>query len=312
MVSSVALSYLPREWQNRLREGADVAGRVERHDVTKSVAAICGATALLLLSALPALAASSRPAPGGPLGNDVSFPQCGGRLPTVSSFAIVGVNDGLANTTNPCLSQELRWASGASGISAQPKASLYVNTGNPGNLGVLDWPVNNIDPASQVIVVDPYGACTGMDTQSCAWQYGWNMADFDAQRRGVLDPSRYMWWLDVETGNSWETNTANNMADLEGMVAYFRSIGAATGVYSTGLQWARVAGAVPKGSSLSGMESWIPGAESWEGAMANCGVAPLTARGTVTVTQWEPKKGIDGDYWCTNVAHEGSAGKIAE
>lgn len=147
-------------------------------------------------------------------GNDVSYPQCGATLPSGQAFGIVGVNDGLANTTNPCLAAEMSWAAGSTGTTSQPKVALYVNTANPGNLGVADWPANDVDPVTGQPDPDPYGTCSGGDDQACAWQYGWNMADLDAQRRGVANPDTYRWWLDVETANSWESNTENNDADL--------------------------------------------------------------------------------------------------
>src|SRR5687767_1740342 len=66
------------------------------------------------------------------IGYDVSWPQCGKSLPTGHAFGIVGVNDGIASTTNSCLGALLQWAHRASGATAQPKAQLYVNTANPG------------------------------------------------------------------------------------------------------------------------------------------------------------------------------------
>jgi len=229
-------------------------------------------------------------------GNDVSYPQCGKSLPTNQAFGIFGVNDGLANTTNPCLATEITWAQSSTGTTSQPKAALYVNTANPGNLGVADWPMSNVDPVTGLIDADPYGACTGGDTAACAWQYGWNMADLDAQERGVTGPAAYRWWLDVETGNSWESNTVNNRADLEGMVAYFQGLGATVGVYSTSYEWSKIAGTVTSTSSLYSLADWIPGARSLSGAKTNCGLRPLTGGGLVTVTQWTAA--IDGDYAC--------------
>ena len=41
-------------------------------------------------------------------GYDASFPQCSGSYPSNPLFGIVGVNGGLANTANPCMSGELR------------------------------------------------------------------------------------------------------------------------------------------------------------------------------------------------------------
>lgn len=40
------------------------------------------------------------------VGYDVSYPQCGGRLPKDLAFGIVGVSDGLAYGQNPCLAQQ--------------------------------------------------------------------------------------------------------------------------------------------------------------------------------------------------------------
>ena len=230
----------------------------------------------------------SKPSGAVQTGNDVSWPQCGKTLPGDQLFGIVGVNGGLANTTNSCFEAELAWASASAGGTGQDKAALYVNTANPGNLHVADWPTSG-DNA--------YGTCTGGDDTACAYQYGWNMAALDASKRiGTHDPSTYKWWLDVETGNSWETNTANNTADLEGMVDYFTHVGARTGLYSTAYQWNQIAGTVAVGSSLYGLDSWLPGASSLSSAKANCSLRGLTG-GTVTVTQYVSKR-LDYDYSC--------------
>ena len=55
----------------------------------------------------PALAAYAAGTSGTPSGNDISYPQCGKTLPSRQAFGIVGVNEGLANTTNPCLATEI-------------------------------------------------------------------------------------------------------------------------------------------------------------------------------------------------------------
>src|SRR6266567_2464905 len=87
--------------------------------------------AFFSLAATPVLAAKpSVPA----IGNDISYPQCGKSLPTGQSFGIVGVNNGVAGSTNPCLLTELSWAQKPAKPSPQPAAQLYVNTGNPGDV----------------------------------------------------------------------------------------------------------------------------------------------------------------------------------
>lgn len=258
-----------------------------------SVLTVLGST-FLLVSPATALAARSPFHGGGgstsvTTGNDISWPQCGATLPKGQLFGIVGVNDGLANNTNPCFGTELSWANGSAGGTGQDKAALYVNTANPGNLGVADWPTTGTSTK--------YGSCTGGDDQACAYQYGWTMASLDATTRiGTSNPSGYLWWLDVETGNSWETNTANNDADLEGMTDYFQNIGARVGLYSTATQWHQIAGTVSPTSSLHGLNSWLPGASGLSSAKANCSLPALTG-GKTTVTQYVSRR-LDYDYSC--------------
>jgi hypothetical protein len=241
-------------------------------------------------------------------GYDVSYPQCNLALPSGQAFGIVAVNEGLPNNTNTCLADEISWAqlssgassSGASssGASKQPKASLYVNTADPGNHGITDWPVNNTDPLYGYQVWDPYGTCRGGNGQACAWLYGRNMAELDAKTRGVQNPGSYRWWLDVETLNSWEDNNpGNNRADLEGMAAYFLRIGARVGLYSTPKQFQPLTGTVKPGSPLYRLPDWIPGAKTLAQAKKNCRLAPLTSGGTVTVTQWKTKP-ANSDFSC--------------
>ncbi len=249
---------------------------------------LIGALAATIVGS-PALAA--RPTGGGTaylLGNDVSYPQCNKTLPSGQAFGIVGVNDGLANTTNPCLSAELAWAQGSTGATAQPKAQLYVNTANPGGLNTLSWPSSNVDPSGN-LAANPYGDCDHSNSLACAWQYGWNRAVEDATNRGVTDPSTYAWWLDVETGNSWDTTTggqARNVADLEGMIAEFEAIGTTAGIYSTTAQWQSIVGTVSPTSNLNGLNNWRPGARNHSGAQSNCSLTPLTSGGKVTITQY--------------------------
>lgn len=298
---------------------------------------------LVLLTASPVLAAellTRSPGTGSPApsGNDISYPQCGGSYPVGQAFGIVGLNDGRPNSLNPCLGQdpttasystsELYWAVASStGATTQPKASLYINTADPGNLysgtPIPDWPTAG---------TTPYGSCTttevktstgtyalGANTPACAWQYGYNKASqdsswltstadaIDAQAPPVAVTgavSGYEWWLDVETANTWLSGTggqAMNAADMEGMVYGLRQAGASAtgeiGIYSTTTQWDEIAGGIPSpSSSLFGLPTWIPGAGSLSGAIANCGVASFNG-GAVTLTQWVGTA-YDEDYAC--------------
>ena len=272
-----------------------------------------------------------------PTGNDISYPQCGSAFPAAPAFGIVGINDGLANTLNPCLGpsssypsytrSELYWAvASTTGATTQPKASLYVNTADPGNVyrrsPIKDWPTSG---------TTPYGSCTttrvtighttytlGQNSTACAWQYGYNKAAQDAAwlsgaataidtqlNASVVSSAvgTYPWWLDVETANTWQSGSsgqAMNVTDLQGMLAALQSAGATTlGAYSTASQWATVTGGTTTSASgsLYGLADWIPGATTLAGAQANCGLPPFTgAVGKVSLTQWAAT--FDNDYAC--------------
>jgi hypothetical protein len=240
--------------------------------------------------------AGSTPAPDHTvLGYDVSWPQCGGDLPEPRGFAVVGVNGGRPNTTNPCLAAQLTWAAGISGPATETPVALYVNTANPGVAGASWWPTSNAYRGANVR--NPYGNCDGADTAACAYIYGYAMAYDDANRRGVTDAAHHMWWLDVETGNSWSPDRAANAANLEGMTAYLQSIGAEVGIYSTTYQFGEIAGTVAPGSNLTKLKSWIAGATSRASARAYCSFSPLTSGGAVVLTQFTAGP-FDYDYPC--------------
>ncbi len=138
------------------------------------------------------------------------------------------MNGGLANNTNPCLSSQLSWAAGSSGGTSQAPVQLYVNTANPGKQASV-WPASNTLPNGGPTVANPYGACAGGYDRACSYVYGYTRAYDDARSRGVDSPASYRWWLDVETEGTWQADSTQNRADLEGMVAAFRAVGAQVG-----------------------------------------------------------------------------------
>lgn len=255
------------------------------------MAAVTLAGAVLAAPADAARPPSKGPGGGGgsttATGNDISYPQCGKPYPKGQAFGIVGVNGGLANNTNKCFADELAWAQQSSGATTQPKASLYVNTGNPSGAGPVWWPTSNTfydttdgtdsnDPltgGSQVTVPTPsYGDCSGTNDAGCAYVYGWAKAYEDFNHRGVPDPSSYTWWLDVETSNSWETPSSTdpgaaytaNIASLRGMIDYFTTQNVEIGIYCTPYQWGQITGITSPDASdpFAGVQTWIAGASS--------------------------------------------------
>lgn len=284
-----------------------------------TVKAVSCTVAVISMLILPATAHAARTHPTvNYLGNDISWPQCGKRLPTNQAFGIVGVNGGLANTTNACLTEQLIWASRSTGaVALQPKIQLYVNTANPGGLNTPSWPKNNVGPDG-VLSPNPseckigIDGVNGEDSIACAWQYGWNRAVEDVIDRFVpaaqatksptiyTNPANYTWWLDVETVNTWKTGDIgklSNAAVLEGMVAYFNSkLGAKVGIYSTSYQWGLIVGNTSTTSNLNGLDSWLAGASSTSAA-SFCAKPPLTVGGRVVLAQYVSKN-LDYDYSC--------------
>lgn len=280
----------------------------------------------LLLAIIPTPARAAPTYLGRPLGGvepnsvpavagaDVSYPECGGALPLGQAFGVVGVNGGRANTLNPCLAGELSWAAyKSSGDSVEPKVSVYLNTGDPGNsyLGeaVADWPNSGITPFGvclpTVIYARLFGA--GQVSLACAFEYGYQKSEADAlwlrkaARRDHLpsQPAAYPFWLDVETTNSWQNSTLLNAADLEGMVAALQLAGVVhLGVYAFAPQWDQITGGLVSlgAGSLVASSDWIPVGGSLATAESGCQQTPFVGT-TMAITQFFSGP-FDADFAC--------------
>ena len=230
---------------------------------------------------------------GGPRtarGYDVSYPQCNASLPSNALFAIVGVNGGRVFSVNPCLAAQIAWGGGTA-------AELYANTGNPGPSMSNFWPKGQTSPR----FCDPANA----DTADCAFDYGWNAAkhSFETaqaayQQLGIsTSPSATTWWLDVETSNSWRTDTTLNVAALQGGVAYLRDVAGVTklGFYSTTFQWGQITGGT---TSFSPAPSWGAGASSEKTARSLCASTTTSFTGGKLAMVQYIYQGLDADVRC--------------
>ncbi len=240
---------------------------------------------------------------------DVSYPQCGKRLPPPSAALagqqIVGVNGGRVFDPNPCLGlgdagdergSQLAWAG--------QDAALYANTGNPGPELSSHWPDGQSEPRACNTPSAP-----DRDTVDCAFDYGWNAAA-DSYQTAVAayislgwapadatrTPDANDWWLDVETGNSWRDDPALNVAALEGAVAYLESVDVESiGFYSTQRQWDAITG----GSlAFQAYPAWHAGASTLDEAQDNCDDPSFTG-GPLLLAQYLDN-GFDANYRCTN------------
>lgn len=264
--------------------------------------AVFAALLATCLSFAPGAAQAKSPKPprgGSPTGYDVSYPQCGSSLPTNVSFAIVGVNDGIVFSANPCLgagdgTSQLAWAE-----RFEPVPILYANTGDPGPGLSSHWPTGQTTPA----------ACDAAqpDSSACSYDYGWNAAA-DSYRDAVdayvslgqlpatatQTPQPNEWWLDVESANSWEASTTNNVSELQGEVAFLQSQGVSTiGFYANASDWKSITGGT---TAFASFPSWHPGAGSQHTAASLCGTAGVTG-GPTRYSQYAAG-GFDADARC--------------
>ena len=265
----------------------------------KPLRILAAACLLLAGQAAPAhagAAGAAAPRDAG-LGNDISWPQCGGDLPAPPAFAIIGVNGGRPDTVNPCLAGQLAWANRTAAAAGGTPAAVYVNTAATGPVESLWWPASNAYQGHDIS--NPYGTCDGSASPACTYVHGYAMAFNDVamlKEAGGSDVRR-TWWLDVETGNSWLPDTAANAAELEGMTAYLVEAGADVGIYSTGYQFGEIAGGVGPGSNLYKLRNWLAGADSASSAQEFCAAEPLTEGATVTTTQFTDGN-LDYNYLC--------------
>lgn len=260
--------------------------------------------ALVALTLVLPAAAGAKGKPGGggggggggssPAGYDISYPQCGGAYPGNVSFGIVGVNKGIVFGANPCLASELTWAE-----QHEANPILYANTGNPGPTLSSHWPKGQTSPQ----YCDPLQP----DSPECSYDYGWNAAA-DSYGDAVSayislgqlpagatqTPQPNEWWLDVESANSWETNTANNVYELQGEVAYLQSQGVtALGIYANANNWLTITGNT---TLFASRPSWRPGAGSQRTATSYCGTTGVTG-GAIKYSQYA-SSGYDADMRC--------------
>jgi hypothetical protein len=207
-------------------------------------------------------AASMVSAGAAPLvGPDISWPQCGRAYPAPSAFSVLGVNDGRPYTANPCLISEYQWA--RSGV-----VEFYMNTANPG-VGRGD-----------------------------AYNYGFGAAR-DAYTYATSHVSAgpgHLWWLDVETGNSWAPDQGANTAVIAGSIAFFRANGVRVGIYSTRYQWGIITG----GAGIPSVPNWVPGARSAAEAPSFCAAQRSFSGGPVVMAQYTTA--FDFDYLCPGVS----------
>ena len=204
----------------------------------------------------------------GQRGFDISWPNCRHDYP-IRPFevAVVGVNNGRAFTTNPCLVDEAtRWAT-------PDQLDVYLN---------LNRPPSTYTPT----------ACSPGDAACTATAFG---ADAARSSIGTVNDAHLaprIWWLDIETANSWDSDTTMNARTIQAAVDALHAAGLVAGVYSTKYQWGVITGNF---ITTSPLELWAPGTTAYQ----RC--AEPFAGGRVVLSQVlgsYSSSGFDEDYAC--------------
>jgi hypothetical protein len=256
--------------------------------------------------------AGTNPYVHGTVGYDISVPGCTATVsPTSSSgtpyqFAIVGVNGGRAFYPNSCLLNEFQVATGL-----VPIVSFYMNINGP--FGTYAYEGQN----------GPKGQCSSGDNPCLSYNFGYNAAQsatiYAASTIGPAAANR-MYWLDVETANSWWDNTTPNFQALnddvlQGAIDYFHQNGRTVGIYSilsmynqsspvlvpaamAGSQSMPLVGPQIAGNGYQpGVSEWISGASDLNSAPSFCSTPSFTG-GLLWLVQRPMNNPWDENYAC--------------
>jgi hypothetical protein len=210
----------------------------------------------------------------GTTGYDISWPNCEAKIPKKTDFGIVGVTFGKNYTVNPCLSAE---------IAKFSKYQVYMNTGN------VEYDVHHRSATSPK-------KCSPQDIICLSYNYGYAASSYAIKIASLANIHSPMWWLDVETENTWSNNPKANVAALQGMIAAIRhqTIHTTIGIYAYPGQWKLITG------------GWKPSLPAWiatgslerTDALAACKQPSFTSQPVVLAQYTEV---IDRDYVCNPV-----------
>ena len=245
-----------RAWPNYGRTGQ-----------VRLILAAVATAALLAVMQAPAGAASG---PYSGSGYDASYPsaQCNASA-YPGGFAIIGLGGGRPFTTNGCLARE--WAL----APATPLApSLYFNTGYAG--AYAKQITAGCKAAVASAPIPPGASGHQKSTEEQAWEIGCSEAAYAAAHEPGTPA---VWWADVETGNSWSTNTAYNDLAIDGLAYEMSQLGTG-GFYSTPAMWDKIAGA-GFDSTPAATADWQPASACPASGFSNSPVW-LIQNGTVT------------------------------
>lgn len=230
-------------------------------------------------------------------GYDLSYPQCGPPLfipPSLASpsqtwnFGVIGVDGGWPfispqHPGNACLGQEYQ---------GTVSPALYINTGYATVYTDAKHTTAGCASLSRSI--------SGNSSQRKAWAVGCSEASKSmayAASQGASYPAG--WWLDVEIGNSWSSNTGLNQYAIQGIIDTIHQNSPPSvpvGIYSTAFQWNSIVGS----RRVTGIAAdWVATAGSVQQAAGYC--SRSFSGDPVWLVQYAADyqgTSFDGDYAC--------------
>lgn len=212
-------------------------------------------------------------------GGDVSWPQCpkgmgipekptlGLAMPLPSAeYVIMGLTNGPAFTTNPCLADQVEWV-------------------KKRHLMAAAYAVNSYPDEETLATYGSRGPHDGSTRLGALRNVGYQQALFNLETMnaaGLLTP---IIWLDVEPVPifEWSADKKANAAVVEGAARGYTDAGYAIGAYSTPLLWDTVVGDF----TLGGIPEWRAAGETSQAeALERCGSDWSFQGGPGVIGQW--------------------------
>jgi hypothetical protein len=207
-------------------------------------------------------------------GFDISYPQCQKEYPEYTAFSVIGVNGGRPFTENPCFHDQVVWSK-----SHLAKTSVYMN-------------LSYIAPRSAQYALLGPNICLPLDESCFAYNYGYQAAVYAEEQATENNFTPYMWWLDIETMNTWSKDKELNKQVIKGAIDALQENSYRVGVYSTAYQWNVIAG-----DFKPELPVWSAGASSKNTAPDRCNSKYAFTGGYVMMVQYIANN-FDNNHLC--------------
>lgn len=212
------------------------------------------------------------PLPHQVIGYDISGFQCSSSgssrlqasMPPSSQVTVIQTAGWLDGADNSCLTSEAKWATGAAG-STGASYQLYLFLNSPGTNSA----------ATRLYANGPKGGCgseSGTTRLTCiAYNYGYNGALSAVGYANSKNVHAVTWWVDIENDHLspttfsnfsadefWSGSKALNAETIQGVFDALRASGLQVGIYSSSLQYTKIAGNYSPGGTA--IPLWVAGA----------------------------------------------------